>query len=56
MSGGISGDRLKGALHLAHELMGSVFLDGDGTETSKSELQNFQSIESTRWLEQTRHN
>ena len=47
---------MKGALHLAQELMGSVFLDGEGTETSKAGRQNFQSIESTRWLEQARHN
>lgn len=50
------GDGMKGALHLAHERVCSVFLDGEGTETSQSGRQNFQSIESTRWLEQTRHN
>lgn len=56
MHGGIGGDGMIGALHWAHERMCSVFLDGEGTETSKTERQNFQSIESTRWLEQTRHN
>ena len=53
MCGGVSGVGMKGVLHLAQELMRSVFLDGKGTETSKAGRQNFQSIESTRWPEQT---
>ena len=50
MHRGIGGDGMIGALHWAHERMCSVFLDGEGTETSKTERQNFQSIESTRCL------
>lgn len=36
MHGGIGGDGMIGALHLAHERMCSVFLDGEGTETRQS--------------------